>query len=82
MASPHPWPELRDDDRWLIDLMEERFHKSSQTPDQMRARARRLRAQAARMEIRGVRDANLAMADRYELAAAARAARADQPSKS
>jgi hypothetical protein len=73
MASPHPWPPLHEEDRWLIDLMEERLVKTHKTAEQLRARAQELRAEAAETDIHGYREAALALADRYEQAAAARA---------
>lgn len=74
MATLRPWPEVLEEDRWLIDYMEERFEQSTQTPDEMRARAAHLRAEADRAEWKGSRDMSLALAERYEQAAAARLA--------
>jgi hypothetical protein len=65
---------LRDEDRWLIAAMEDRFRDSTQSPEQLQARARELRAQAEQSDIKGVRDASLALAGRYEDAAAGRLA--------
>ena len=67
-----PWPDLRDEDRWLIAAMEERLQTSDQSPDEMRARARELREQAEQSDAKGIRDAALALAERYEQAASAR----------
>lgn len=64
--SVRPWPQLRDEDRWLIDLMEERLHKTRQSPEELRARAEELRGEAERTDIRGFREAALALAERYE----------------
>lgn len=72
MDTLHPWPNLREADRWLIDLMEERFTKTRKTAQQLRARAQELRAEAAQTDMHGYRDAALALADPYEQAAAAR----------
>lgn len=66
-----PWPPLRDEDRWLTAAMEERLRTSDRTPDEMRERARELREQAEQSDVEGVRDAALALAERYEEAAAA-----------
>lgn len=44
----------------------------SQTPEQLRARARELRVEATETDIKGVRDATLVLAERHEQAAAAR----------
>ncbi len=74
MMSVRPWPALRDEDRWLIAAMEERLRRDGQEPSELRARASDLRAQAERSDIEGVRDAALAIAERYEDAAAARLA--------
>ena len=67
-----PWPKLREDDQWLIDGFEEQLRKSSQSPEELRARARELRSEAAQTDIRGYRNACLALASRYEEAAATR----------
>jgi hypothetical protein len=56
--------------------MEERLERTSQSPRELSARARDLRVQAAGTEIKGFRDAAVALADRYEEAAAARLASA------
>lgn len=53
------WPALLDEDRWLTPAMDERLRTSERSPDEMRARARELREQ--------VRDAALALAERYQL---------------
>ena len=74
-----PWPKIAEEDQWLIELMEEQFEKTSLTPEQLRARAYVLYAQAAGDRVNGRHDALLALADRYELTATARApARGDQ----
>jgi hypothetical protein len=65
-----PWPEVLPEDRWAIELMEERLTRTVQTREQLRGRASDLRAQAEATEVRGVRDACLALADRYEETAA------------
>lgn len=74
MSSGHPWPDLPPEHRWTIELMEERFEKTSRSPEELSIRARELRAQAATTDLPGVRDASLALADRYEQAAMARLA--------
>lgn len=73
MSMVRPWPNVPEH-RWVIDLMEERFERTSQTPDELMARAEELRGEAAQTEFQGIRDAALALADRYEAAAAARLA--------
>lgn len=67
-----PWPDISNDHRWAIELMEELLEQTTQPPEALAARAEELRARAARTDIDGYRDAALALADRYELAAAAR----------
>jgi len=66
------WPDLPDRHRWAVKLMEELLERTAQRPEALDARAGELRAQAARTDIDGYRDAYLALADRYELAASAR----------
>jgi hypothetical protein len=66
------WPNLRSEDRWLTGAMDGRIRASDQSPDEMRARARELREQAEQSDAKGVRDAALALAERYEEEAAAR----------
>lgn len=58
--------------RWAVELMEERLERTTQRPGALAARAGELRAQAARTDIDGYRNAYLALADRYELAASVR----------
>ncbi|MDQ6775322.1 MAG: hypothetical protein M3071_03670 [Actinomycetota bacterium] len=70
--STDRWPALREEDRWLIGAMEDRLLESTRSPGELRARAGELRAEANRTDVKGVRDASLALAERYEDAAAAR----------
>lgn len=70
--STHPWPNIPDKHRWAIELMEELLEQTEQPPRELSARSEELRAQAAQADIEGYRAAALALADRYELAAAAR----------
>jgi hypothetical protein len=72
----HPWPDVPEEYRWTIELMEERLEKNDQTPEELMARAEELRRDAESTEIDGHRDAWLAVADRYELVAAERCNRA------
>lgn len=67
-----PWPELSDGDSWLTEAMERRLRDSTQSAEQLRARARELRAEAEQSEVKGTHDAALALAERYEHAAIAR----------
>lgn len=76
MSSARPWPSLPEEDRWVLELMEERLEDTWQTPEQLQARAKELRVEAAETDIQGIRDAALVLAERYEEAAAARVASA------
>ena len=67
-----PWPELLEGDRWLAELMDHRLQETKQAPEELRARAHELRAEAETCEIKGMREAALALAERYEQAAVAR----------
>lgn len=73
MNGIRPWPALREEDRWLIEAMEERLTDSTVSPDEMRKSAREMRELAAQSEITGAREAALASAERYEQEAASRA---------
>jgi hypothetical protein len=68
----HPWPTLPEEDRWLTDAMERRFRETHQSVEELRARARELRIEAGQSDMKGTREAALALADRYEQAATAR----------
>lgn len=74
MFETRPWPDVPEEQRWAIQLMEKRLERTAQTPDELRARAEELRRHAAQTEFEGIRDAALALADRYEATAAARLA--------
>jgi hypothetical protein len=75
MKSVRPWPNVAEEDQWVIALLEERFTKTPLSPEQMRARAKELRGEAEGAPAGGDKDARLALADRYEEAAAKRLAR-------
>ncbi len=66
------WPNVPGEHRWAIELMEERLKRTDQTPEELRARARQLRAEAADTEVEQYRKAALTLAERYEAAAADR----------
>lgn len=68
----HPWPTLPDEDRWLTDAMEDRLRETNQSVEELRARARELRIEAGQSDMKGTREAALALADRYEQVATAR----------
>lgn len=67
-----PWPVLPDEDRWLADTMDRRLRDSTQSAEQLRSRARELRAEAEQSDVQGIRNAALALAERYEQTATAR----------
>jgi hypothetical protein len=71
MTAP-PWPELNEQDQWLIGAMDKQIRESKRSPEELRAKARKLRAQAEQTDIKGIRDACLALAAHYEHAAAER----------
>ena len=73
MATPG-WPTLNEEDQWLTAAMEKRIRESNQTPEELRAQARELRAEAEQTDINGIRDACLTLAAHYEQAAADRLA--------
>jgi hypothetical protein len=75
-VMPHSWPDVPDEQRWSLELMEERLERTAQPPRALSARAEELRAQAAQTDVAGYRNAALALADRYEQAAAGRLASA------
>ena len=54
MAPVRPWPKVAEEDQWIIELMEERFERTSRSPEQLRARARELYAESAQAEIGAV----------------------------
>jgi hypothetical protein len=58
--ATRPWPGVPEEHRWVIDLMEERFERTSQSPDELIARAEELRREAAQTEFQGIRDAAIA----------------------
>jgi tRNA(Ser,Leu) C12 N-acetylase TAN1 len=55
-------------------MMEKRLRETSQTPTELRSRARELRVEAEQTDLKGIQDAALALAERYEKTAAARVA--------
>ena len=67
-----PWPALPDEDRWLADTMDRRLCDSTQSAEQLRSRAHELRAEAEQSDVSGIRNAAVALAERYEQTAAAR----------
>lgn len=71
MTAP-PWPELKEKDQWLIGAMDKQIRESKRSPEELRAKARKLRAEAEQTDIKGIRDACRALAAHYEHAAAER----------
>ena len=65
---------MNEEDQWLTTAMENRIRESNQTPEELRARAQELRAEAEQTDIKGIHDACLALAAHYEQAAADRLA--------
>lgn len=75
MADLKPWPEgLVDAHPDVVRLFEETFAETTQTAEELRARARELRDEAETTEILAYREVAIALADRYEQAAASRVA--------
>jgi hypothetical protein len=74
MPAVRPWPELLEEDKWLIGLMEEQFEKAGLSAGQLRARAAELRQQADDPHLCVSGEMALALAERYEIAAATRRA--------
>jgi OAR motif len=74
MASVTWPPRVIDDDNWVLEAMERQVHESRQSVAELRRKAREHREQAAATDIKGVRDAKLALADLYEQEAASRVA--------
>jgi hypothetical protein len=72
MEPVRPWPKVAEEDRWIIELMEERFERTVLSAERLRARGEELYIEAAQAQAGGHRDALLALADRYEQAAATR----------
>jgi hypothetical protein len=75
-VEAHDWPDVPEDHKWTLELMEEQLERSGRSPRELSARAKELREQAAQTRIKGYRDAAVALADHYEAAAAARLASA------
>jgi hypothetical protein len=69
--SREAWPTVPEDQRWVIEEIEEMLAESTQTPGQLIDRAEELRAKARATDIQGFREAWLALADRYQETAAA-----------
>lgn len=59
-------------DEQIVANAQRTIYEGSQTPEELRTRARELRDRAALTDLREVREASLAMAERQELVAALR----------
>jgi hypothetical protein len=68
------WATLNPEDQWLTAALEKELLDSNQTPEELRAEARRLRAEAQQTDIKPYREVCLTMAANYELVAAERLA--------
>lgn len=68
-----PWPEFPEEMRWILDSYDELIADGNGTPAEKIERAAELRARAAGLGPVSGKDALLAIAERYEEAAAARA---------
>ena len=68
------WPTLNPQDQWLIDGLEKDLLETNQTPEELRAEARSVRAEAEQTDIKAYREVCLTMAANYELIAAERLA--------
>ena len=74
MSSVEHWPDVAPEARWATELMDELLATTTQTPEELLARAGELRAQAAATDIEGYRMGALKLAVRYEQTAALRLA--------
>lgn len=67
-----PWPAVDHEDHWLTAALEQQIVNDDRSPEELRKRADELREDAGKTDAKGTRDASLALAERYEAAAAAR----------
>lgn len=74
MSKTRPWPDVPEEGRWTIEMMEELLANTDQSPEELLARAKDLRAEAADADIDEYRNVALVLAERYEAAAADRLA--------
>ena len=66
------WPDLDDKHRWALELMEERLAQTTQRPEALVERAKGTSRPSGSDRHRRLSGWPLALADRYELAAARR----------
>jgi hypothetical protein len=76
MSSVEHWPDVAPEARFFTEIMDELLATTTQTSEELLARARELRAQAVATDIEGYRVGALKLAARYEQTAAARVATA------
>lgn len=68
------WPTLDEDHQWLTAALEKDLLESNQTPEELRAEAQRVRAEAEQADVEVVREALLTLAANFESVAADRLA--------
>lgn len=68
------WPTLNPGDQRITDRLEQQILESNQSPEELRAEAQRVRAEAAQREFPASREALLMYAANLELVAAERLA--------
>ena len=66
------WPMLDDDHQWLTAALEQQMLESNQTPEELQAEARRVRAEAEQADMNVIREGLLTLATNFELVAADR----------
>ena len=76
MSSVEHWAGVAPEARFFTEIMDELLATTTETSEELLARARELRAQAAATDIEGYRAGALRLAVRYEHAAAERLANA------
>jgi hypothetical protein len=73
-VSDSRWPSVPEGEEWILELLDERFEQTSQSPEELEERAKELRSQAAASDVTGFREAAIALAERYEETALVRSA--------
>lgn len=68
-----PWPPVGEQGRWILELMEELLANTSLSHAELSDQAATLREEARTTGLEAYREASLALADRYDVAAATRA---------
>jgi hypothetical protein len=75
--APRPWPDVLPEGRWAVEYWEERFAETEDPPETLLQRAREHRGKAEAAELEVSREVQLALAERFELAATVRLERPD-----